>query len=93
MNGDLECSGSGAQVRRGAALGRLIGQLCELGPMPFMRHKPPAAHLRAVRDARAHGFGDDMHGKPLQLRQNVAPEIHAIERPVAAPRHDGFALR
>jgi hypothetical protein len=28
----------------------------------------------------------------LQLRENVALEIHAIQRSVIAPRHDGLAL-
>jgi hypothetical protein len=36
--------------------------------------------------------GDHTHRQALQLRQNVAPEIHAIERSVIAPRDRGFAL-
>jgi hypothetical protein len=57
-----------------------------------MRHKLSAAHLRAVRGAAAHCFGDHAHGHALQPRQNVAPEVHAIERSVIAPRVGSFAL-
>jgi hypothetical protein len=60
--------------------------------MPFMRHKLPTSHLRAMRNTRAHGLGDHSHGQALKLRQNVAPKVHAIERSVIPPRRDGFAL-
>jgi hypothetical protein len=32
------------------------------------------------------------HGRALELWQNVASEIDAIERAVISPSHDGFAL-
>jgi len=60
--------------------------------MPLMRHELAARHLRAMREARAHGPSDNAHGHTLQLRQNIAPEIDAIERPVIAPRYDGASL-
>jgi hypothetical protein len=60
--------------------------------VPLMGHKRPTAHLRAVRDARAHSLGDHAHRQALQLRQNVAPKIDAVERSVIAPRNGGFPL-
>jgi hypothetical protein len=57
-----------------------------------MRYKPTTTHLRAVRSAAAHRFGDHAHRQTLQLRQNIAPEIDAIERPVIPPRRSGFPL-
>jgi hypothetical protein len=60
--------------------------------MPLMRHKLFAADLRGMRDARAHGLGDHAHRQPLQLRENVAPKIHTIERSITPPRRDGVAL-
>jgi hypothetical protein len=61
-------------------------------PVPPMRHKLSASHLRAVRGTRTHGLGNRAHWQALQFRQNIAPEIHAIERAIIAPRDDGFAL-
>ena len=60
--------------------------------MPLMRHELPTTNLRAVRNARAHGLGNDAHRYALQPRQNVALEIHPIERAIIAPRDDSFAL-
>ena len=60
--------------------------------MPLMRYELAATYLRAMRDAGAHSRGDHAYRKALQLRQNVAPEIHAIERPIIAPRRSGFVL-
>jgi hypothetical protein len=57
-----------------------------------MRHELPATHLRAVREARTHSLGDHADGQTLQLRQNIAPEIHVIERSIIAPRDHGFSL-
>jgi hypothetical protein len=45
-----------------------------------------------MRNTRTHGLDDDPHRQTLQLRQNVAPEIHAIERSVIPPRSNSFAL-
>jgi hypothetical protein len=45
-----------------------------------------------VRNAGTHGLGDHTHWQALQLRKNVALEIHTIERPVILPRCSGFAL-
>jgi hypothetical protein len=60
--------------------------------MPFMRHKPSAPNFRAVRGAGAHGLGNHTDRQALQLRQNVAPEIHAFERSIIAP-YDGGGFR
>lgn len=60
--------------------------------MAPMRHELPATHLRAVREARSHSLSDHADGQTLQLRRNIAPENHAIERAIIAPRNDGFAL-
>lgn len=57
-----------------------------------MRYGMPAPGLRAVRDRRAHRVGDCPDRHALQLRQNIAPEIHAVETAVVTPYHDGFAL-
>jgi hypothetical protein len=57
-----------------------------------MRNDVPIAHFRPVRNARAHCLGDHAHRQALELGQNVAPEVHAIERSVIAPRNQGFAL-
>lgn len=61
-------------------------------PMPFMRYELSAANLRAMRDAGTHSVGDHTHRQALQLRQNVAPKIHAIQRPIIPPRCNGLAL-
>jgi hypothetical protein len=45
-----------------------------------------------MRDTRVHGLGDYAYRYPLKPWQNVALEIHAIERPVIAPGQDDFAL-
>jgi len=60
--------------------------------MPPGRHEFPAAHLRAVRDACTHRFSDHSHWQALKLRQNVAPEIHGVERSVITPPNCRFAL-
>jgi len=60
--------------------------------MPFMRHEPTASHLRSMGTAAAHSFGDYAYRQALQLRQNVASEIHTIERSVILPRGNSFAL-
>jgi hypothetical protein len=44
-----------------------------------------------MRDRRAHGFGDRPHRHALQPRQNVAPEVHAVQATVIAPRRSSFA--
>ena len=54
--------------------------------MSFMRYKQPATHFRPVRSAAAHCLGDHAHRQALQLRQNVALEVDAIERSVIEAR-------
>jgi hypothetical protein len=51
-----------------------------------MRYELAAAYLRAVRETRTHSLGDRAHRQALQLRQNVALEVDAIERSVIEAR-------
>jgi len=39
----------------------------------------------------SHRFGDHAHRQALQLRQNIASEIHTVERSIIAPR--SYSLR
>src|SRR5580692_4623812 len=60
--------------------------------MSLMRRHQAASYFRPVRNAGTHGLGDHAHWQALKLRQNVAPEVHPIERSIIAPRHHGLAL-
>lgn len=40
-------------------------------PMPLMRYENPNAHLRAVQDVRAHGFGEHAHRRRLKPSSNA----------------------
>jgi len=57
----------------------------EADAIPLVRSSP-------IRGTRIHSLGDYANRQALQLRQNVAPEIHAIERPIITPRDRGLAL-
>jgi hypothetical protein len=39
--------------------------------MPLMRYENPNAHLRAVQDVRAHGFGEHAHRRRLKPSSNA----------------------
>ena len=60
--------------------------------MALARYDPTATHFQSVGTATAHRFGDHTHRQALQLRQNVAPKVHTIQRSIVAPRSKGPAL-
>ena len=60
--------------------------------MPPMRNKTPIAHLRAMRGARTHGFGDHTHCNALKLRQISRLKAAPFEPSIATLVASIFAL-